>query len=522
MLDVEDAVWQRLLLPKLGLADLQSLSHASTQLRRLVRAAQPDTWSAAAARQDLPITRVSALTSYQSVAQMAAQYAAVKAGMSTTASAGKRVQQVSGLPLHPDFAETLERGPEPGWRRIDARNARQAVAGLGQAYLQSSMYLLDNAPDSCCATNVQHIVAYFEDHLAESEPEAARKRKWGAENPVSYCAWAEGNRLQMHELRLWDYRSGVHVRIQLGLAFRIRDISWAPDSSAFALHCEADGNACEVYRAPAHPNHATCISGWVPDIPGPTSTWSPCSRYWAAVGECALVLARPRDQTILAVIDEEHVDKHFALYRQIGMSFAVIEGRTNLVVWPEARPIRPLVSSCESQPFVIDVAEAGQRLIHTLPEDLQELALQLPLYQVTVGYALAGIRADGEVVLYQLRTGLKAPVLRTSCSVGSAGPAALAWAPDGFTWLAVAYLDIRESGATAAVLEVIDGRSGKSACRQVIAQGNVHEGDSLSITWSSSGNALVVCREAGEGSEGSSEEGTEEAGWEKIICRFWT
>ena len=514
MLDVEEAVWQRLLLPKLALADLQRLSQASSQLRRLVRAAEPDVWSAATARQDLPTTRLSTMTSYQSVAQMAAQYAAVKTGASTTASAGSAGHFV--LALHPNFTETLERRPGPVWLHTDACNVSQPLPGLGQEALQSSMYLLDDAPDSCGSPDGQQFVAYFVDWPAEAE--FKKRQKQGAEDPIGFLLWAGDYKRQ--ELRLFDHRSGVHVRIQLQLAYRVKDISWSPDSSAFALHCNADRRACEVFQAPAHLDESTGVSGWVPDCPGLlSSTWSPCSKYCAIVGDCALVLACPRDQVILAVVDEAHMCEHFAIFRRIGMSFASVEGHPHLVLWPEARHVSSLINSCESQPLVMEVTRAGPR-VRTAPQDLQTLALELPLYQVAVGHGLAGIRGDGEVVLYQLRTGLRTPVHRTSCSVGS-GPAALAWAPDGYTWLAVAFLDIKLGGATA-VLEVINGRSGKSVGRQVIAEGRFHRRDHLSITWSSSGNALVVCRDTSEASEDGSEEGSEEASWQKSICRFWT
>ena len=429
------------LLPKLRLADLQSLCQTSHAFKNMVLGAAPGAWQAAATNDGLPCTSFSVGDLYRKTAQLASSHAAIKAGPSGTASVRLRdwAAQFEAMALHPSFATAVQYDPDHYVLGVEAlpTGTCAALVDVDQHRDISFRFL-----GGCCqaeqggAPDGSHFVAIH-----------AQQDKSG----------------ETLSSRLYSSTSGLHCELEV--PFKAYSISWAPDSASFALLGEPDNAQCAVYEGRLSHSEPLNPSWLLPDCSDCTKcAWSPCSTYVAVSGETSLVLAWPQVQinlTRLTISDD------------YGLAWTVRQGQSELTVW----------ESC--------MTEAGPHTsLLRLGHHEQTLGQALPIDSLCVGYGLAGCDAGDAVVIYGFRDGVLGPAVRTDCRM-SVKLSAMAWAPAGGIWLAVVGVDKSVRGLRVATLVVLDGRSGRSVFRTEIcrARGFMQV---VCVCWSSSGQALVV------------------------------
>ena len=300
------------LLPRLRLADLQSLRQTCTELKQLVLAAQPEAWQGAAARDGLPGASLSAGDLYHKAAHMATNYTAVKAGPSGQASLPSNGYEAGFEPvaLHPSFNAAVHSDVEACSLVVKALAAGTSAALVRPEHLPNNRFESPGAhcqAEQSCAPDGSHFLA---DLIQESESER-----------TTDCS-----------ARLYNTSSGQHCELEVPF-YSWESVSWAPNSSSFALL----GTGCAVYEGRLSQTEPQRSSWLLPDMDFFCCEcgWTPCSTHIAVMGEEHLVVASIKDQTILTRLSLDDI--------VWGAAWMISHGQPVMALWLPRRP-RPALT----------------------------------------------------------------------------------------------------------------------------------------------------------------------------------
>ena len=268
------------LLPKLRLADLQSLACVCRETKHMVLSADAGSWSAAAAQDGLPGFSHAAHP-HSTAAWLARQHAAILAGVcSSHIMEGYYPMGESSLEpmaLQHDLARAVTDGPNAD--RFQTVPCLSATGDSTHAPLQTvpvdepghirMMGCMETYDaESSCAPSGSHFVCQYDDGQAGQ--------------------LASDDRGSM---RLYSVASGSFVRVEAPPVLNILKVLWAPDSKAFAVYTKSNkvGKdpakvACVVFDVPDRLGDS--LQGWHLLARSPSGPWS--GAHAAHMWRCAL------------------------------------------------------------------------------------------------------------------------------------------------------------------------------------------------------------------------------------------
>ena len=210
-----------LLVPRLALPDLQALHQTCCSFRRLVQAASPRQWQAAAAAHGLRPGSLTAASSYCTAAKLAAHHAAISTGPSSIHTVSGCNESdcpgqgtVDECALHPNFAVGLRAeamgSSSPSMVLCSSGTHTRAAKRQHSACMPSHRLSTEDS----CAQDGAHVVLHMRHCCPEME----------AGTP-SLC--------------LYRLQAPVSSHMHLPLQGRPIDVVWAPDSRSFAVLSQA-------------------------------------------------------------------------------------------------------------------------------------------------------------------------------------------------------------------------------------------------------------------------------------------
>ena len=470
-----------LLVPRLALPDLQALHLTCYSSRRLIQAATPHHWQAAAEAHGFQPSSYTAASSYHATAKLAALHAAVSTGPSSIHTVHGRLESanpgqgtVEELALHPSFTHGVRTHlMEPSRPSVVPLQYGASTPGEA-ARLQDSahkpltqMPLLAEhcgAPDGSCV--LLHMRCCCSDRAAD-------------DRGCSLC--------------LYWLSSPETRHVHLPLEQPVRQIAWAPDSCSFVVSMFSDTSEDEVFLFHALGSAEPSI--W--QLPVDSTivelvAWSPCSTFLGlvVVDEGAQIREVIIVHMLLRVVVSKVSLPAIAVimyFHSPCLQWVTVGASLALAVWGQ----NPFESS------LLDAATPTT--VHFIvPGASEGVPRVIPVGNTAVDYGMAG-SAGGGLLLVHLQ--------QHDAGVGPAMPAALrvtlpstgvvrrllAWAPQGGIWLAVVSIELQENGTQAASLAIVDGRTGRVRSDTVVATYAGKKSLWLqTITWSSSGLALLV------------------------------
>ena len=228
-------------------------------------------WAAAAAAQRLPTALLSGLHLYSSAARLAARHAAIKSGPQQTAfmqdDASGTHSVRNFIARHPTFEQAVKFCPGMGrFYLFSVDLSTSSPFGGETIHLYPSFRETPCLADErACAPDGTHFVARFTDHSQEASL-----------------------------VRLYEISSAAYVEV--AAEFWPHDITWAPDSSMFALWALAAWKVYVVSKVKLGCELTGSSSGVRLPI---ACAWSPCSRHFAIARSAQLIISQPQERLVL-------------------------------------------------------------------------------------------------------------------------------------------------------------------------------------------------------------------------------
>ena len=463
-----------LLLPKLRLADLQSLACVCRETKHMVLSAETASWSAAAAQDGLPGFSHAAHP-YSTAAWLARQHAAIMAGVCSShiiegysSMVGSSLEPIA---LQPDFARAVTDGPDVGsFQTVPCLSAAgnsthaplQTVPPDEPGHIRMMPCMDYYAAESSCAPDGSHFICQFYNGQSDQ--------------------LARDDRVSM---RLYNVASGSFVRIEAGPVLDILRVLWAPDSTAFAVYSVSSKDPakvaakCMVFEVPGRSDsHRNSLQGWHLSSSAPfrSTVWSPCSTYMALCTARCLKVASVKDRRLLDQRDYE--------CRLEAVSWSTMNGQLMLTLAASPR---------KRQPGMAGMAESVSHIHHFQPGSCSagppRMSGPIPGRLQSLGACAVSMDSSDRLIFTQLKfNDLGASVL-SACTLKFGFR--VAWSPAGSIWLAVILWERVDVRPTSLVLYVVDSRSGRIAC-QVEVPGKADYIEPLSLVWASNGCAIAV------------------------------